>query len=218
MMKQLKTILPFFLAILLLSLSISIPIILSAVQDKALLYRAKTETVTKGNVQKSNVSILDRLRLLYNSETVFEYRAIVKDLDPKGYLEDESVQQVLKELEKLQERGGFPDFDLHEELKINGDIFSKSSLLSDDGWELPVYTLEFSTPTVTFNVWADADTYTIYQYEVKAPETIRDTVDEETVAAVFSSYLSISTKQFKSLYSFTKGNRVSLKLQDSEIK
>lgn len=217
-MKQIKRIVPFFLSVLLLSASILIPVFLFTVQDKALLHGVKTEALAKTSASKSSVSILKRLELLCNKNKsgALMSGTKIKGADKTVPLENNYIQQILKELEKLQNRGGFPKFNLRNDLKFNSTTLGTVIYSSNKGWQLPVYELSFIASGVVFEIWADADTYTIYQYKVKGPKAILDTIDKQTVPEVFSDYLSISAKQFKHFYSFTKKGTVELNLKKSE--
>lgn len=214
-MKHFKRMLPFFFTILLLSMSISIPILLFEIQDKALLHGVKTEPVsTKAEIdaKQIDISILDRLELMQeqNSNYVIVSRLRIKQIFEGGGVNQ--IKQVLKELEKLQQRNAFPDFKLKEALNYNNDLFQKLIFLSDQNWEVPVFIMTFTTKSVSFTVWVDADTNTIYQYRVNFRE-MPDSMDKKTVAKAFSDYLSISEGEFWTHYSFTNDGAIELQLK-----
>lgn len=214
-MNRFRTVLPCLIAGLLLSMSIAIPIVLSNVQDEALLSGVKTEAIsqdTQNNRKKTGISISERLDLVRggNVSRVSTYRT---DKDPNNLsLKDEPVNQILQEAEKLQERGGFPVFDLRKGFQKNSNM-SKVTFISYEGWKVSIFILTVFVSDAVYDILADADTYTIYQYEVGLEKAAQMPMDKKTVSAVFSDYLSISREQFKTLYSFSTDDRITLALR-----
>lgn len=213
MKQQFKSMTPFLFAGLLLSLAIAVPILFFHAQDKALLHKINAETIPTGSVPKSGISIVDRLKLMNNQSAVGMYSRTSSIMDEQEQLKSDYIQQILKEVEKLQALGGFPSFDLYKDLVLDSNELQKNFYISSEKWDVSVYEVFFSAANVQFGVRADADTYTIYQYEVKAPAAILNTVDEKTIPKIFSDYLSISQAQYRSFYSFSKRDKMQMKLK-----
>lgn len=214
-MKRFRTALPCVIAGLLLAMSIAVPIVLSEVQDKTLLQRVKTEPIsqdTKHDRKKTGISILERLNLMGGGNTS-KVSSLASNWNlRKLSLKNEYVKQILQEAETLQARGGFPAFDLRKGCQ-QGVSMGNITYVSYKDWNVSIMVLSVSASDAVYEIWADADTYTIYQYDVKLKGTVKTDIDYKTVSEVFSDYLSINTEQFQSLYSFSKDGRISLDLK-----
>lgn len=217
-MQKLKTIAPFFLAILLLFLAAFLPIFLCRLQDNSMLGVAHLEPLPTAEPFEEGhpLSAAEKISLICDYGRIGSNIVLTKRQNSKSYSSKKNdlipEEKVFAELKKLQSLGAFPDLPLDDEPMYYSTSYTYMDV-DHPSRIVNILDYSFSVEDYHCTLTMDADTNQIYQYNIRLNGQPLS-FDTQSAFAAFSRYLLLDEEHEKLYYFvFQENNAVILALK-----